>query len=313
MTVADRPDGTLRRLRTGTAGDMDLLGTWLEDGGGRLVSLVSQFFFGLGTFFLGATAGSFLNVVVYRLPRGRSPAEGRSHCPACGSRILARDNIPVLSWLLLQGRCRSCDAPISSRYPLVEAGCGLLFLGLAFLEIVAADPWRSSWWTPLDARPERVAMFLYHALAACTLLAWWLIEFDGGSIPWRHAAGVLAVVSLVPILLPALHPVAADAGFVLPSAFWQATGDLWPPAAGDWFERGVIVSAVGAAVAILLAATLERLYGPSQAVFLGLLLLGVVLGWQGAMWAAAVVVVIGRPESLTGRKTGPDDPLDRGR
>lgn len=260
----------------------------------HLLAVFSQLLFGLCTFFLGAMIGSFLNVVVHRLPRGRSPAEGRSHCPACGSRILARDNIPVLSWLLLRGRCRRCNSPISPRYPLIEAGCGLLFLGLAFLEIVATDPSRSLRWTPLDARPERVALFLYHAFAVCALLAWWLIEFDGGSMPRRHAEAVLAVAALVPILLPAMHPVAADAGFVSPAAFWQANGDLWPPAVGEWFDRGVIVSVVGAAVAVLLAAAAERLYGPSQAVLSGLVLLGVVLGWQGVVWAAMVVLVVGR-------------------
>ena len=279
-------------LLTGVAGDMDLIDSWLGDGGGRLVSLASQIFFGLCVFVLGAMIGSFLNVVVYRLPLGRSPAAGRSHCPACGSQILAKDNVPVLSWLLLRGRCRSCDAPISSRYPLVETGCGLVFLSLAFLEIVAADPSRSIWWTPLDASPDRVAMFLYHAFAACVVLAWWLIEFDGGSIPMRQATGVLAAAALVPMILPAVHPLAADVGFVLPTAFVQAPGDLRPPTTGDWFQRGALVSVVGAAVAILVAAILERISGASQAIFLGLVLVGIVLGWQGAIWGALAAVIV---------------------
>lgn len=77
---------------------------------------------------LGAAAGSFLNVVIARVPHGQSIVRPRSRCPACGTPIAARDNIPILSWLLLRGRCRACRAAISWRYPLVEllgAGAGV--------------------------------------------------------------------------------------------------------------------------------------------------------------------------------------------
>ena len=75
---------------------------------------------------LGAIVGSFLNVVAYRLPRGESLAHPPSRCPSCGAPVKPYDNIPVLSWLLLRGRCRNCKGPISVRYPLVEAGTALL-------------------------------------------------------------------------------------------------------------------------------------------------------------------------------------------
>src|SRR3712207_1739909 len=74
----------------------------------------------------GAVIGSFLNVVAYRLPRGESLSHPPSRCPSCGAPVKPYDNIPVLSWLLLRGRCRHCDAPISARYPIVEAGTGIL-------------------------------------------------------------------------------------------------------------------------------------------------------------------------------------------
>jgi leader peptidase (prepilin peptidase) / N-methyltransferase len=77
---------------------------------------------------LGLIIGSFLNVLVHRLPRGRSFVLPRSRCPWCGGVIAARDNLPIVSWLLLRGRCRKCSAPISPRYPLVEAATALLFL-----------------------------------------------------------------------------------------------------------------------------------------------------------------------------------------
>jgi leader peptidase (prepilin peptidase)/N-methyltransferase len=80
---------------------------------------------------LGLVVGSFLNVVIYRVPRNESIVTPRSACPTCGASIRERDNIPVVSWLVLRGRCRSCQAPISARYPLVELACAALFAGTA--------------------------------------------------------------------------------------------------------------------------------------------------------------------------------------
>lgn len=86
----------------------------------------------------GLVVGSFLNVVVYRVPAGLSVVAPRSRCPACETEIAARDNVPVLSWLLLRGRCRSCGQSISSRYPLVELACAVLFAACAVR--FGADP-----------------------------------------------------------------------------------------------------------------------------------------------------------------------------
>lgn len=80
---------------------------------------------------LGLLIGSFLNVVIWRVPRGESVVRPPSACPGCGHEIRPRDNVPVLSWLLLRGRCRDCGHPISARYPLVEATSGLLFAVMA--------------------------------------------------------------------------------------------------------------------------------------------------------------------------------------
>ena len=80
---------------------------------------------------LGLAVGSFLNVVIYRVPMNESVVSPRSACPSCGAPIRERDNIPVVSWLVLRGRCRDCHAPISARYPLVELACGALFAGTA--------------------------------------------------------------------------------------------------------------------------------------------------------------------------------------
>lgn len=92
---------------------MDLLIAWVS-------SLV--------VFALGASIGSFLNVVIYRLPAGLSLLYPPSRCPKCLHRLRKHENVPVLGWLWLRGRCNHCKAPISIRYPLVEAATGVLFL-----------------------------------------------------------------------------------------------------------------------------------------------------------------------------------------
>ncbi len=79
---------------------------------------------------LGAIAGSFLNVVVHRLPRHESLIAPASHCPRCGTPVKPYDNVPIISWLILRGHCRSCGEPISPRYPLVELATAALCIGV---------------------------------------------------------------------------------------------------------------------------------------------------------------------------------------
>ena len=90
---------------------------------------------GFFSFWFGACIASFLNVVIWRAPRGESIVSPPSHCPKCGSPIRWWQNIPILSWLALRGRCAACKAPISPRYILVELLGGLLFLA-AFLHML---------------------------------------------------------------------------------------------------------------------------------------------------------------------------------
>jgi leader peptidase (prepilin peptidase) / N-methyltransferase len=88
--------------------------------------------FEVTAFLLGLVVGSFANVCIHRLPLGLSVVRPPSRCPVCGTLIKAYDNLPLLGWLLLRGRCRACRAPISWRYPAVEAANGLLWLALGF-------------------------------------------------------------------------------------------------------------------------------------------------------------------------------------
>jgi leader peptidase (prepilin peptidase) / N-methyltransferase len=79
---------------------------------------------------LGLAVGSFLNVVIHRVPRGESLLRPGSHCPQCLEPVRPRHNLPVLGWLILRGRCAACRGRISARYPLVEVGTGLLFVAV---------------------------------------------------------------------------------------------------------------------------------------------------------------------------------------
>jgi len=88
--------------------------------------------------FMGAIIGSFLNVVTYRLPRRESLVKPASHCPTCGTPVKPYDNVPVLSWVLLRGHCRSCGEHISVRYPLVEALTAALCVGAVLVHHSAA-------------------------------------------------------------------------------------------------------------------------------------------------------------------------------
>jgi leader peptidase (prepilin peptidase)/N-methyltransferase len=162
-------------------------------------------------FALGACVGSFLNVVVWRLPRIEVPAGTSlfgelwltlrglstppSHCPKCDTRLSWRDNIPIFGWLLLAGKCRYCKAPISSRYPIVELATAILFAGtyaLVFLadlgpcapEVTTTNQYGVATTIAggLDAMRDGWLLWLYLPLIAC-LLAASLIDFELLIIP----------------------------------------------------------------------------------------------------------------------------------
>jgi leader peptidase (prepilin peptidase)/N-methyltransferase len=140
---------------------------------------------------LGLAVGSFLNVVVWRLPRGESLSHPASACPACGRPIRTRDNVPVLSWLLLRGRCRDCGAPISRRYPAVELGTAALFLAFTVaIGGVAGLPWA-------------VPAFLYLAAVSVALA---LIDVDTHTLPNR------IVLPAYPVSLVLLAVASAGSG-----------------------------------------------------------------------------------------------------
>ncbi|MER3557070.1 MAG: prepilin peptidase [Thermus sp.] len=130
---------------------------------------------------LGLLVGSFLNVVIHRLPRGESVVHPPSRCPACGSRLGPLDLFPVLSWLFLKGRCRHCKAPISPRYPLVEGLTGGAFLLLALR------------FPPPLPFGERSLEALFAFLFVSVLIALAFIDLDTYELPDPLTYGLLAL------------------------------------------------------------------------------------------------------------------------
>ena len=227
----------------------------------------------------GAALGSFINVVVHRLPRGESSVSGRSRCPQCGSAIRARDNVPVLGWLLLRGRCRDCGAAIAPQYPLVEAACGTLTAAVAAAELVGGGRW-----LPLlaDGSGRGIDRLLLHGdwplVVSCvvhsaillTVLAWSLLARKDALPTCR----VVAVAILGVIVLVLLTPQAGPVG-VLPD------GASWPPSPPQ------LATLTASIAGVALGAVAGRLTGGVADGYC-LALVGAALGWQ----AVTVVTVV---------------------
>ncbi|TWX38611.1 prepilin peptidase [Frigoribacterium sp. ACAM 257] len=205
---------------------------------------------------LGLLIGSFLNVVVYRVPAGMSISSPPSACPGCHTPIKAYDNVPVLSWLALRGRCRSCSTAISARYPIVELATG------GFFALVAAAVWP---WTavPTEAAP------LVAALLELVAFLW----LAGASV-------ALAIIDVEHHRLPdAIVLPSYVVGLVLLGASSALSGE-W-----DALLRGVVGMAALFVFYLALALVKPGAMGLGDVKLAGVL--GLWLGWLG--WGELVV------------------------
>lgn len=169
----------------------------------------------LWLFVLGSTVGSFLNVVVYRMPAGLSLLFPSSHCPSCKTPIRLRDNVPIFGWLLLRGKCRDCGIHISPRYPLVELATALVFVILAWFEPLS-NATNLPWVGFLRAQPavgqhmltmtNLWGIYAFHLFLFCSLLVAALIEYDGRSLPGKLIVTPMLVGLIAPIAWPWLKP-----------------------------------------------------------------------------------------------------------
>jgi prepilin signal peptidase PulO-like enzyme (type II secretory pathway) len=214
---------------------------------GVIRTVGADFYFDLVTAlwlgFTGACVGSFLNVVAYRLPLGMSVVWKPSHCPHCSHPIRARDNVPVLGWMILRGKCRDCGQPISPRYAVVEAMLGLVFFLLAYVELFSAGAnlptgpltdlsgaihvvWYPNW--PV------IGIYLYHCLLMCLLTAMVLFDLDRNPVPRGFAWFTVAVIGTCSAFFP----------FFYPDRHWFV-GEPWLAALSDAGSGAAILSCFG--------------------------------------------------------------------
>ena len=166
---------------------------------------------------LGLAIGSFLNVVAYRVPLGLSVITPASACPNCGHEISARDNVPILSWLVLRGKCRQCATPISPRYLVVEAITGVAFVAMALRFL--PDVLSATTWTAAVSAVLTLVAFLYFAAISVALTA---IDIDVHRLPnaivlpsYAVGAVLLAAAALLGGDLVQLARAAAGAGILV--------------------------------------------------------------------------------------------------
>lgn len=240
---------------------------------------------------LGLTIGSFLNVCIFRLPRNcMSIVKPRSRCPKCLNWIAWYDNLPVVSWLLLLGRCRRCKNPISIRYTLVELMTGALFLFSGYRALYGSGP--AGW--PQAARFAVEAWFL-SAMIVCTF-----IDLEFRIIPDEVSLSGIAIGLLASLADPLLHPEGLRdfpmAGLKLPAMLADGRlGSLLASAAGA-LAGGGAVFAVGVLGKILFRKRIEAA-GEEEAMGLGdvkfMSMVGSVLGWRGVLFTFLIACLLG--------------------
>lgn len=170
-------------------------------------------FYLIGLFVLGACLGSFVNVLLYRLPRKQGPWRGRSACPHCGRPLWARDLIPLVSFMVLHGRCRACAGKISWRYPTVEAASGALFvLGGLVLSDGAA-----SW--------AIIGRLLVYLTAVVFGLILFLYDLDHYLVPDKIVLPGAAVILILNFIFGA--PASSVASRIPPALLGAAAGGFW--------------------------------------------------------------------------------------
>ncbi len=242
-----------------------------------LLSWIPLAFFTLFFGAVGASLGSLINVIAYRVPLGQSVITPPSRCPACGTRLTWRENVPIFGWLMLRGRCRFCRSRISPEYPLVEALVGVLFAGL-FVLWFGLDGSRELGFTAGAWSPEWAGnglaatwpIFVTILLLVASLVAMTLVDAKTFTIPlvlaWVPTVFALVVLPAHAGWFEAVHgPVYASAarpGLWLAedgTRWLSATGWLWSlptPGVRDW---GWIGGSLGGTVGIGVSLALLKL------------------------------------------------------
>jgi leader peptidase (prepilin peptidase) / N-methyltransferase len=249
----------------------------------------------------GLLVGSFLNVCIFRLPRNcMSIVKPRSRCPKCLHFIAWYDNFPVVSWLLLGGKCRFCKVPISSRYVLVELLTGGLYLYAG---------WRALYGSPRPG-PDQAVAFAVEAWFLAALIVCTFIDFDFRILPDEVTLSGIVIGLAVSTAFPAAtHHKGSLLGFVnfilelLNAVGWVKAGPIPPATGGIWANPHVlsfIDSAFGALVgggAVYAVGVMGKLLFRKEAMGFGdvkyMAMFGSVLGWRGVLFTFMVACLLG--------------------
>jgi uncharacterized protein (TIGR00730 family) len=273
-----------------------------------VVLAIGTFLLCLWLFAVGSAWGSFLNVVVYRLPLGMNIVYPGSRCPRCGHAIRLWHNLPILGWLFLRGKCKDCKAPISLRYPLIELLLGIIWVGVALVLMESLSGSQTNLWQshvpgglPLTSW-EPVPFWTAYCLLMLlyfTLLGASLVDRGRQRVPWSMFLPVLFFGLSLPLIWPEIRPLSA----------WHA----WQ--LGGW-QAGLVDGAIGAFLGAVLGLAVSagwkitsRRWPTFQPVLL-LMTLGLIFGWQVTLVvtllaAIAAVVVFGVMRGLGSREIIP--------
>ena len=218
--------------------------------------------YGLGLFVVGTVVGSFLNVCIYRIPWEKSVIWPGSHCPRCLAEIQARDNVPILGWLMLRGGCRSCGIPISARYPAIEMLVGLLFTSVYLADGVL----------PREYIRDDVILLIkvtYHLLLVALLVTITFIDADLTIVPASITNLGIVLGLAIGAMFPEIRPVPVTA------TSWQ--GGLWVGTHGLLVGGGLILF-----VRIVGGIVFRREAMGSGDIHI-LAMIGAFIGWQAAV------------------------------
>jgi leader peptidase (prepilin peptidase)/N-methyltransferase len=240
--------------------------------------------------YLGACLGSFLNVVAWCIPRGKSIAMRDSCCPQCNEKIKRVDNLPIFSYINLSAACRNCKASIPARYLIVELTVALIFGSLFLYQLVTGavnvpgtktPTYVGILWIIMYPKWGVIAIYFYHALFMSMLLVMALIEIDRQKLKFQLSSVLIAAFALPAIFSTHLQPVPFAESFSVSSVGHPMLAQLLKIAAG-----GITGGLIGVCSRLLLPQVRPTL------IISAMMLTGIVHGWQSVLHVSVLFALI---------------------
>ena len=254
-------------------------------------------------FCVGASLGSFLNVVVYRIPLGLNLSYPPSRCPYCETPILLKDNIPIWGWIKLRGRCRQCDTGINFRYPLIEFLTASLFIYVIYIETISGgrnlpirEPNHFSGvrWTIWQTQWDLILLYIYHMLMFYILFGSALMNFDQQRIPLRRWIIPAFFTGLIaPSFFPYLHPVPMNDPISTLMKNWNfsiSENITFSTAPLFTSLTGAVCGILAGQMISFLQKDIEKECSTDYPIFF--LLTGTFLGWQSVLSVALIQIIL---------------------